>query len=83
MTTIFSDDFTTYGHIYGFKTYKHNDDSEIQSTILKTLLVSSVRVNISNIDNNEEKEEQKDRKSIPSRKLNSYDDIHDILHDYI
>lgn len=35
------------------------------------------------MDNDGRKEEEKGRKSVPSRKLNGCDDIHDILHDCV
>ncbi|KAJ5472087.1 hypothetical protein N7539_008656 [Penicillium diatomitis] len=78
----FSDDFSAYGHVYGFKSHEHDDDSEIRSTAKKTSPTSSVRVNIFGVDSDGEKEE-KERKSIPSRKLNGCDDIQDILHDCV
>ncbi|KAJ6107631.1 hypothetical protein N7523_008954 [Penicillium sp. IBT 18751x] len=45
--TQFSDEFSTYGYIYSFKSHKHEDDSEIKLTALETSLPSSVGAIIS------------------------------------
>lgn len=80
----FSEDFSTYGHVYGFKSHEHEEDSEIKSTVPETSPPSSVGANIIGSDDDDGGgDEEEERKSVPSRKLNSCDDIQDILHDCV
>jgi hypothetical protein len=80
----FSEDFSTYGHAYSFKSHEHDDDSEVKSTVLETSPPSSVGAIVSGIDDDrEEEEEEQERKCVPSRKLNGCGDIQDILHDCV
>lgn len=78
----FSDDFSTYGHAYSFKSHEHDDDSEVKSTAPKTSPSSSVRGIFGDVDDNREVEEQ-ERKFVTSRKLSVCSDIQDILHDCV
>jgi hypothetical protein len=85
----FSDDFSTYGHAYSFKSHEHDDDSEIKSTVPELSPPSSVDAIVGGINDDgeeeeeEEEEEIQERKSVPSRKLDSCSDIQDILHDCV
>lgn len=78
----FSDDFSSQGHAYSFKSHGHDDDSENRPNITATSPPSSVGACIG-IDDEGIEEEQEERKSVPSRKLSSCGDIEDILHDRV
>lgn len=74
----FSDEFSSRGHVYCFKSHGHDDDSENQSNITATSPPSSVGACVGmDFDGVEEELEN----CVPSRKLNSCSDIEDILHD--
>lgn len=80
----FSDEFSTHGHVYGFKSHEHDDDSDIQPTIPETSPPSSVGAIVNGMDDDREQEEEwQERNSVPSRKLNTCGDIQDILHDCV
>jgi hypothetical protein len=71
-------------HVYDFKLYKYEDDSETKSTIPETSPPSSAGAKIiSSDDDDDGGDEEEKRKSIPSRRLNSYGNIQDILHDCV
>ena len=70
----FSDDFSTYGHAYSFKSHKHDDDSEVKSTVLETSPPSSVGAIANGMDDDGEEAEEQERKSLSSRKLNDCGD---------
>lgn len=69
----FSDDFATRGHVYGFISHGHDDESESRPATSPAISSGSGLVG-SEADNEE-------HNSIPSRKLKSCSDIQDILHD--
>lgn len=70
---VFSNDFATQGHVYGFKSHGRDDDSENQPT------TTSVSFDADLVD----MEGDKEPNFIPSRKLNGCSDIEDILHDCV
>ncbi|KAJ6016365.1 hypothetical protein N7540_010956 [Penicillium herquei] len=71
-----------YGHVFAFKSHKHDDDSEIKSIVSKAPAAISTGADIGKDDGEGDEEEQK-RKSIPSRKLTSCGDIQNILHECV
>ncbi|KAJ5537458.1 hypothetical protein N7513_010644 [Penicillium frequentans] len=79
----FSDDFSTYGHVYAFKSHEHDDDLEVKPTVPATSPPSSVGAIIGMSNDGEGEEEEQERRSVPSRKLNNCGDIQDILHDCV
>ncbi|KAL4872346.1 hypothetical protein BDV12DRAFT_210860 [Aspergillus spectabilis] len=79
---IFSDDFSTRGHVYNFMSHTHDDDSDNQHNRAVASPTSSVREHTGHIDDDDDEDEEEQR-SIPSRKLNSCIDIDDILHECV
>ncbi|KAJ6103198.1 hypothetical protein N7486_005625 [Penicillium sp. IBT 16267x] len=77
----FSDDFSTQGHIYGFKSHGYDEDPEHKPNISAASPPSSVGAQIGKDDNGEEESEELN--AIPSRKLKNRGDIEDILHDCV
>jgi len=78
----FSDDFAAQGHVYGFMSHGHDNDSDGQGNIAVASLTSSVPPlagATDDDDDDEVKDEEEEGISFPSRKLNSCSDIEDIL----
>ncbi|KAJ5938478.1 hypothetical protein N7466_001612 [Penicillium verhagenii] len=81
----FSDDFLSHGHLYGFKSHAHDEDSEFQPIIPATSTSSSVDAVVSGDFDGEDDDDGKNPKhdSIFSQKLKACDDIQDILYDCV
>jgi hypothetical protein len=79
----FSDDFASQGHVYGFMSHSHDDESDAprDSGVASPTCSNSAEVGVTDDDDDEQQEEE--RNFVPSRKLNSCPDIEDILHDCV